>query len=299
MFQHTIQQEFSVFGKGLHTGLHLRAVFKPAPVGSGIRICRVDLPQRPSVPALAEYVCSTERGTVLADGECCVSTVEHAMSALSAMGVDNCQIEVDGPEMPILDGSAREYVEKIAVVGLAEQNERREYLEIKEPVVMENPQTGSWLRLEPSESFSAEVEIEFHSPVLGCQKANLASMYDYSEEIASARTFCFVREIEPLLQKGYIKGGDLKNAIVIYDEPLTQEQFDMLASNLSQQIHREASELGYLTPLLFDNEPARHKLLDLIGDLALVGKPLKAHVTAYKPGHGSNTLFAKQLRERG
>lgn len=291
--QHTLRESFELEGKGLHTGLRLRARFSPAQAGFGVQICRTDLPGKPTYMASAAFVSATERGTVLKRGEWVVSTIEHAMSALYAMGVDNCLIEVDGPEMPILDGSAKKYVEQIVRVGLVEQQAERAFLRFKEPMTLRNEQTGSWLRVEPAESFSAEVMVSFDSSVLGEQTAELSDLSDYAEQVASARTFCFVREVEPLLKRGFIKGGDLKNAVVIYDEQLEQVEFDKLADSLGQSINRDARELGYLTELKFSNEPARHKLLDLIGDIALIGRPLLARLTAYKPGHSSNTMFAK------
>ena len=294
--QHTIKEAFELAGKGLHTGLSLNVRFCPAPADFGIRFCRVDLSGKPTYRALADYVTATERGTVLAVGEWRVSTIEHAMSALMAMGVDNCLVEVNGPEMPILDGSAAEYVNVITKIGLQEQDAERLFLKINEPVLLNSATSDSWLRLEPADSFSAEVRVSFASPVLGEQRASLDHLEHYAEQIASARTFCFVREVEPLLQHGLIKGGDLRNAVVIYDELMSQERFDRLAASLSQEIKRDASELGYLTKLHYDNEPARHKLLDLIGDLALAGRPLIAKVTAYKPGHGVNTEFARKLK---
>ena len=297
MKQHTIGNTFILSGKGLHTGLSLTARFMPLPDNEGIRICRSDLPGRPTYQAVADYVSATDRGTVLSCGEWKVSTVEHVLSALYAVGVDNCFIEVDGPEMPILDGSARLIVEALQNAGLREQTAEREYLHLTKPVTFENKETGSLLTLIPSDRLSMEVTISFGSPVLGEQTAQLRQLDDYTSQIAAARTFCFVREIEPLLKLGYIKGGDLENAIVIYDKAMPQEQLDQLANSLGQTLHRDASQLGYLTTLNFDNEPARHKLLDLIGDLSLIGKRIHGHVVAFKPGHTSNTHFAKQIRQ--
>ena len=294
--QHTIGNEFKVAGKGLHTGSLISARFCPAPEDTGVCFRRVDLPGSPTYRASADLVTSTERGTVLSVGEWRVSTIEHAMSALMAMGVDNCVIEVDGPEMPIIDGSAIEYVKQIEKAGLTIQSAERRYLKIEAPMMLRSEHSDSWLSLEPADRFSAEVIVSFPSSVLGEQHAFLDDMSSYAEYVACARTFCFVREVEPLLSRGLIKGGDLQNAIVIYDEELSQEQFDGLASQLSQDIRRDAKELGYLTKLQFENEPARHKLLDLIGDLALAGMPILGHVKAYKPGHGVNIEMVRKLR---
>lgn len=295
MKQHTLNKEFSFTGKGLHTGLTINVSFCPAPENFGIQLCRIDLPNRPVSRASAEFVTDTSRGTVLENGEWKISTVEHALAALSAMGIDNCLININGPEMPILDGSAKFYAEAIKSVGLKEQNEDRKVLVITEPIHFENESSGSVIDIYPAETTSLEVTIDFASEILGKQTAYLNDVSGFVEEIASARTFCFVREIEPLLKLGYIKGGDLQNAIVIYDQKLSQEAFDEMANKLGAP-KQNANKLGYLCNLNYENEPARHKLLDLIGDLSLVGRPIQGRIVAYRPGHTTNTKFAKQLR---
>ncbi len=294
MKQHTLNREFTFRGKGLHTGLLINARFLPAGVNTGITICRTDLPGRPVYKAVADYVSATERGTVLENGNWRVSTVEHALSALYAMGVDNCLIEVDAPEFPILDGSAKYFVEAIQQAGLQEQEAEQQVFVVREK--LEFQKGDSKIVISPDESYSVEVHIGFPSPVLNKQSASLDSLTEYPSAIAPARTFVFLREIQPLLQMGLIKGGDLKNAIVIYDRPMTQHQFDEIADTLNQP-RQDAANIGYLCPLSFDNEPARHKLLDIIGDLSLVGVRLQGRVIAYHPGHGVNTAFAKQLRQ--
>ena len=295
MQQHTLHTSFCLAGKGLHTGLIIHACFLPAPVGTGVRICRTDLPGQPCYEALADYVSTTERGTVLENGAWRVSTVEHALSALYALGVSNCLIELDAPEMPILDGSARPFAEAVLHAGIDEQPAPRKRFAVKQTVTFDNGH-GSSITLTPADSFSLEVGIGFPSPVLGSQSAGLDSLEDYAGAIAPARTFVFLREVQPLLQMGLIKGGDLQNAVVIYDQPLEQTELDRMADTMHQP-RLDAARLGYLTPLLFDNEPARHKLLDLIGDLSLLGAAIQGKVTAVRPGHSINTAFCRQLRQ--
>lgn len=298
--QHTIQDKFSLTSKGLHTGLHLTVTFNPAPVNHGIKIQRIDLEGQPILEPLAENVFDTSRGTVIGTPEVRVSTIEHGLASLVGMGVDNCLIQVDGPEFPILDGSSIFYVQEILRVGLVEQDAPRNYLTIDEVVEYYDETSGSHLRLEPSDSFSVDSTIVFpDSPFLQTQRAVLNDPRDFATEIASARTFVFVREIEPLLQMGLIKGGDLTNALVIYERQLTQERLDALADKLGVE-HRDAEHLGYLQqkPLTWDNEPARHKLLDILGDLALVGRPLKGRVVAVRPGHKANNQFARLIRSK-
>lgn len=293
MRQHTISSEFSFTGKGLHTGLEIHARFLPAEENSGVRIARTDLPGCPTFEAVADYVSATERGTVLEHCEWKVSTVEHALSALYAMGVDNCLIEVDAPEIPILDGSAKYFVEAIERVGLREQQAEQKIWTVHHK--MEFEKGDSKIVILPDDTYSVDVHIGFPSPVLNNQFASLDSLTDYPKEIASARTFVFLREIQPLLKMGLIKGGDLQNAIVIYDEPMSQESFDQIADMLNQP-RQDAAKTGYLCDLNFSNEPARHKLLDVIGDLSLIGVRLQGKIIATRPGHGVNTTFAKQLR---
>lgn len=296
MKQHTIADSFTFTGKGLHTGLNLTARFLPAKENFGVRICRVDLEGKPCYEALADYVSETSRGTVLERGEWKVSTVEHMLSALYAMGVDNCLVEVDGPEIPILDGSAKYFVEAVQRVGLQEQNAGQKVFVVRHKMEFTNPDTGSKIELLPDDEYSLDVLIGFNSPVLGNQYASLSALSDYVQDIASARTFCFVREIEPLLKLGLVKGGDLQNAVVIYDQIMSQSDFDALADRLGQP-HQDANRVGYLCQLNYDNEPARHKLLDLIGDLSLLGYRIQGKVIATRPGHTSNTAFCRQLRK--
>jgi UDP-3-O-[3-hydroxymyristoyl] N-acetylglucosamine deacetylase/3-hydroxyacyl-[acyl-carrier-protein] dehydratase len=295
--QKTIKQAFTLTGKGLHSGLKINLTFLPAPENHGVKIKRIDLPEQPVMDAVAEYVAETTRGTVLKKGEMQVSTVEHALSALYALGVDNCLLEVDAPEFPILDGSAKFYVEQIQQVGFEEQTAERDYYIVRKKIEYRIPETGAKITILPDDVFSVDVHIGFDSTVLNNQFASLSSLDDYATEIASARTFVFVHEIEYLSKLNLIKGGDLKNAIVIYDKPVSQADFDKLA-DLMDQPHQDATKLGYLNGgVKFPNEPARHKLLDVIGDLSLIGKPMKGKVIATYPGHKINTDIAKQIRK--
>jgi UDP-3-O-[3-hydroxymyristoyl] N-acetylglucosamine deacetylase/3-hydroxyacyl-[acyl-carrier-protein] dehydratase len=295
MKQQTIGGSFKLEGKGLHTGIYLHLNAHPAPAGTGMIIRRTDLEGHPTIALLAENVKDTVRGTVLRNDKLQVSTVEHAMAAFYAAGIDNCIFEIDGPEFPILDGSALFYTEALSQVGVVEQEAEKEFLVITDEHEFVSD-SGSVLKAYPCDRFEVEVEIGFNSPVLPEQTAQLRQMSDFPREIALARTFVFVREIEPLLNMNLIRGGDLKNAIVIYDRIMEQEKMDELTQKL-QQSPIDATQLGYLSgPLHFDNEPARHKLLDVIGDLALTGRPIKGRIVARFPGHKANTEFANYLR---
>ena len=297
MKQRTIKESFSVSGKGLHTGLAIKATFCPAPAGHGYKFKRIDLEDAPVIDAVAENVVETQRGTVIARGDAKVSTIEHALAALYAAGVDNCLIEVNAPELPILDGSAIEYAQKIEEVGVEEQAEEKDYYIVKQKMEVVDEKTGASIIALPDEDFSVETMIEFNSPVLSNQFAMLGNIDKFKDEIAASRTFVFVREVEPLVSNNLIKGGDLDNAIVIYDSPMSQENLDKLA-DLMGVPHKNVSELGYINnkPLVYDNEPARHKLLDVLGDIALIGRPLKGRIIAVRPGHTINTTFSKMVR---
>jgi UDP-3-O-[3-hydroxymyristoyl] N-acetylglucosamine deacetylase/3-hydroxyacyl-[acyl-carrier-protein] dehydratase len=295
--QNTIKQAFTLSGKGLHSGLEITLTFVPAPENHGIKIKRIDLPEKPEMDAVAEYVAETTRGTVLKKGDVQVSTIEHVLSALYALGIDNCLLEVNAPEFPILDGSAKYFVEGIQNAGIEEQKAEKDYYVVRKKIEFSVPETGAKITILPDDTFSVDVHIGFKSTVLSNQFASLSSLNNYVKEISSARTFVFVHEIEPLVKMNLIKGGDLKNAIVIYDKQVSQTDFDNLA-DLMGQPHHDASKLGYLNGgIKFANEPASHKLLDIIGDLALIGKPLKGKVIATYPGHKINTDIAKIIRK--
>lgn len=296
--QKTLGGSFSLFGKGLHTGLSLTVTFNPAPENHGYKIQRIDVDGQPTIDAIAENVIDTSRGTVVAKGDVRCSTIEHGLAALYALGVDNCLIQVNGPEFPILDGSAKFYVENIKRVGIVEQNAAKDFYVIKKKIEFVDENTGSSIIILPDDQFSITAMISFESQFINSQFATLDHMEDFETEIANARTFVFVREIEPLLQAGLIKGGDLDNAIVIYEREISQESLDKLADTLNVQ-HRDATKLGYLNerPLVWRNEPARHKLLDIIGDMALIGRPIKGRIIATRPGHTINNKFARQMRK--
>lgn len=298
MEQLTLNSPFVLKGKGLHSGIEITATFLPAPENHGYKFKRIDLEGQPVVDALAENVVDTTRGTVLGKNDVRISTVEHALAALYASGVDNCLIELDGPELPILDGSSIRYIEEIDKVGLKEQAAEKNFFVAKEKIRLKDDETGSMITVYPDDHFSVEVMVEYNSQILPNQFAMMDDIADFKQEIASARTFVFVKEIEGLLQNGLIKGGDLNNAIIIYDEPVSQENINYLCDLVGVK-KMEVSDLGYLnqTPLKWDNEPARHKLMDVIGDLALIGKPLKGRVVAVKPGHKINNLFTRMIRK--
>lgn len=297
MKQITLNAPFSVKGKGLHTGMVIEAEFLPAPDNHGYKFQRTDLEGEPVIDALAENVIHTERGTVIARGEVSVSTIEHAMAALYAAGIDNVLIRINGAEMPILDGSAREISEKIQSVGVVSQNENKDYYIVKQKLEVRDDATGASILVLPDDDFSIDVKIQFDSPVIPNQFASLDVIDNFDKDIASSRTFVFVREIEPLVKANLIKGGDLENAVVIYDQTMEQSQLDKLADMMNVP-HKEVDEFGYIqaTPLRWANEPARHKLMDVMGDLALIGRPLKGKVIATRPGHTINTKFAKKIR---
>lgn len=297
MKQCTLKEPFQVSGKGLHTGLQIEATFNPAPENTGYMFKRLDLEGEPTLMAVAENVVETARGTVIGNSTFRISTVEHALAALYAAGIDNCLITLNAPELPILDGSAIEYSEKIEAVGIVEQAEEKDYYIVKQKIEVIDEKTGSSLIVLPDEDFSIDTMIEFDSQILQNQFASLHSMADFKKEIAASRTFVFVREVEQLLNANLIKGGDLDNAIVIYDQPISQESLNKI-SELLEVGNVDVTNLGYINhkPLVFNNEPARHKLLDVIGDIALIGRPLKGRIIANKPGHTLNTTFSKKIR---
>ena len=296
--QKTLKGSFSLCGKGLHTGLNLTVTFNPAPENTGYKIQRIDLEGQPIIDAVAEKVVDTTRGTVLAVGDVRVSTIEHGLSALYALGVDNCLIQVNGPEFPILDGSATIYVERIKKIGLVEQNAPKDYYIIRHKIEVKDEETGSCITIFPDEEFSITAMCSFDSKFISSHFATLDNIADYEKEIAPARTFVFVRDIIPLLDANLIKGGDLDNAIVIYERLLEQKQLDKLADVLKVP-RMDANKIGYIQhkPLQWDNECTRHKLLDIIGDVALIGKPLKGRIVATRPGHTINNKFARLIRK--
>ena len=291
MKQRTLKESFKVHGKGLHTGLMIDAEFCPAPDNHGYKFQRLDLEGEPVIDALAENVTATTRGTVISKGDIKISTIEHALAALYAFGIDNCLIKLN-------DGSAKEYCEKIIASGLEEQSADKDFYVVKQKIEVRDDTTGSSIVVLPDDEFSIDTMVAFDSPVLSNQFASLDHLDDFSREIGASRTFVFVREVEPLVKGNLIKGGDLDNAIVIYDSPMEQTELDRLA-DLMGVPHKNVTEFGYINdfPLFAENEPARHKLLDVLGDIALIGRPLKGKVIATRPGHSINTTFAKKIRK--
>lgn len=297
MKQQTLKESFSLSGKGLHTGLNLTVTFSPAPENFGYKIKRVDIEGQPIIDAYADNVAETTRGTVLVKDGVKVSTIEHGMAALFARGIDNCLIEVNGPEFPILDGSSKYFIQGINRVGIKEQKAEKDFFEIKHRMEYIDEETGASIVMYPDDKFSITTLISYDSVILPNQYATLDDMCQFEDEISQARTFVFVREIEPLLNAGLIRGGDLDNAIVIYERQMTQERYNKLA-DIMRVPHMDATRLGYIMhkPLVWSNECARHKLLDVIGDMALIGKPIKGHIIATRPGHTINNKFARLMR---
>lgn len=296
-FQQTVRKTYSFEGKGLHTGKVAKMTINPAPADTGIRFRRTDLGEDTYIDALAENVSNTARSTTISQGEASVSTIEHVMSALTGMGVDNAVIDIDNIEVPILDGSAKPYIDAIWADGFQEQDAPRKFIEIKETIEVTN-EKGSVVRIEPADEFSYDIKIDFNSRVLGVQHAIWDSSVLYPEQIGTCRTFVFFHEIEFLFNNGLVKGGDVDNAIVIVEHPVSDEQVQNM-SRLFNVPALKVREDGYLSNLVlrFPNECARHKLLDLIGDLRLAGGFLKARITAEKAGHGINTTAAKKIRQ--
>lgn len=298
MNQRTIKKTATIKGIGLHTGKEVTMTFQPAAAGHGVKFQRVDLSDQPIVRADVGNVVSTLRGTTLKQGDAHVSTIEHAMSALYGLCIDNVLIEINGPEAPILEGSAREFVKALESAGVEEQDTEREYLEITEPVSYRDEITGTELMALPADSFQVTTMIDFDSKILGQQYASLNAMEDFATEIAPSRTFVFLHELEYLVDHNLIKGGDLSNAIVIVDRLMSQEELSRLAKKLNKpSVTIDKEGILNTTELYFNNEPARHKLLDVMGDLALVGKPIRGKIVATKPGHTANVEFARMLKK--
>ena len=296
--QQTLKSPVSLHGVGLHTGSHVTITMKPANPGYGIRFQRIDLPEQPVVKADADLVVDTSRGTTLEYNGARVSTVEHVLSALVGLQIDNVLIELDGPEIPILDGSAREFIEAIESAGIQEQEATRIVYSIDTNIHYYDPVKNVDMLLIPSNDYAITTLIDFNSPVLGTQHATLKNLGEFKNEIGPCRTFCFLHELEYLLENNLIKGGDLNNAIVVVDKVVENSQLEHLAKVFNKQKIEVKSE-GILNniQLRYPNEPARHKLLDVVGDLALVGHAIKGHIIASRPGHASNVEFAKKIKQ--
>ena len=296
--QRTLAKEISLTGKGLHTGNNVTITFKPAPVNHGYKFCRVDLPGKPVIEALAEHVTDTSRGTTLVQNNASVSTIEHVLAAFYGQRVDNALIEMNGPEAPIMGGSAWKFVEAIKEAGIVEQKEDRNYFVVKQKITFSDEEHGVDLILYPDDHFSVNVLIDYNSKILGNQYSILDSIDDFEEKISRSRTFVFFHELEPLFNKGLIKGGDLDNAIVILEKEVEQDEIDRIAKLFNRPgISTHTAGILNNTELRYPNEPARHKLLDIMGDIALVGHPIKGKIVATRPGHYANTRLARIIRQ--
>jgi len=296
MNQQTLKKCYSFEGKGLHTGKYATVTIKPAPEDTGIVFKRTDIDRHATIKAIASNISSTERSTALTENGVTIMTVEHILSALTGLGVDNAMVEVDNIEMPILDGSARKYSILIGKDGLEEQNAPRHYLELKDTVEVKDEKTGSYVKIEPADSLSYDITVDFNSKVLGVQNAIWDPSQNYIHEVGPCRTFVFFHELEYLFKNNLVRGGDMDNAIVIVEHPVTDKQLEDL-SRLFDQPRLEITAGGYLNnlELRFPNECGRHKLLDLIGDLRLVGGFLNAKITAFKPGHTINAVASRAI----
>ena len=296
--QRTLASEISLSGKGVHTGIKVTATLKPAPENHGYKFCRVDLEGKPVINALADNVTDTSRGTTLTENGASVSTIEHLLAAFYGMNLDNVLVELDGPEAPIMGGSSWQFVEAIKKAGIVEQKRLRNYFEVKEKIIFSNEECGVDLIIYPDDHLSVNVLIDYNSKILGNQYAVLNRKDDFEKEIARSRTFCFFHELEPLWEAGLIKGGDLENAIVILEKDVSSEEIERITSLFNlPKITAHTEGILNNTALRYPNEPARHKLLDLLGDMALVGQHLKGKIVATRPGHTANTKLAKLVRQ--
>ena len=296
--QHTLGSAVSISGTGLHTGVLVDMTLKPANPGFGIQFQRIDLPNQPIIKADCDLVTDTSRGTTLQVGDAKVSTVEHVLAALVGMGIDNCLIELNGPEIPIIDGSSEPFVELLEEALVVEQEAAKAWYSIDENIYLYDDKKRVEMVAMPAVDYQITTLIDFNSPVLGTQHAGLKTIKDFKNEIAPCRTFCFLNELEALLENDLIKGGDINNAIVVVDKPVTDAEMTRLAKAFKREKIEVKSE-GYLNnlELRFSNEPARHKLLDVIGDLSLIGYPIKARIIANRPGHSTNVEFAKKIKQ--
>lgn len=296
--QRTIKSEISISGVGLHTGKFVTLTLKPAPENHWFKFRRIDVEGNPIVTVDADNVSDTSRGTTISENEVSVSTIEHLMAALVGLQIDNILIDLDGPEVPILDGSSAVFIEKILEAGLVEQDADRDFYEIKENIHYGEADRKVEIVGMPLDGYRLTCMIDFNSPILGSQHASISSIDEFKKEISSSRTFCFLHELESLVQNNLIKGGDLSNAIVIVDKEVSQEELKKLEGLFNKTV--TVAEEGILDniQLRHQNEPARHKLLDMIGDLALVGRPIKGHIMAARPGHAANVAFAKKIKNQ-
>ncbi len=296
--QRTLAKEASLQGKGLHSGIAATITFKPAPPNHGYKFCRTDLPGKPLIDALAENVTDTSRGTTLSQNSASVATIEHVLAALNGLKVDNALIDLNGPEAPIMGGAAWAFTEAIKSAGIIEQREDRNYFTVKQKIVYSDEEHGVDLIIYPDDHLSINVLIDYNSKILGNQYAILDSIDDFEQEISRSRTFVFFHELEHLHKLGMIKGGDLDNAVVILEKEVEQEEMDRIAKLFNRPgLNKHTAGILNNTELRYPNEPARHKLMDIMGDLALVGQPIKGKVVATRPGHFANTRLAKLIRQ--
>lgn len=296
--QHTIKEPVTLSGVGLHTGAIVKMTIKPANPGLGYRFQRIDLPEQPIVKADCDLVVDTSRGTTIEQNGARISTIEHLLAALVGCQIDNALIEIDGPEVPILDGSSKAFIEAIQSVGSQEQEAKKVIFSLDSNIHFYDPIKNVDMLAIPSHNYQVTTMIDFSSPILGTQHASLKHIKEFNKEIGTCRTFCFLHEVEYLLENNLIKGGDLSNAIVVVDKPVTQDELNHLAKVFNKKT-MEVKQEGILNNLQlnFPNEPARHKLLDVVGDLALVGHAFNAHIIASRPGHATNVAFAKKIKQ--
>jgi UDP-3-O-[3-hydroxymyristoyl] N-acetylglucosamine deacetylase / 3-hydroxyacyl-[acyl-carrier-protein] dehydratase len=298
--QTTIGKSISISGEGLHTGTYCTMTFKPAPENHGIKFIRTDLADHLEIPALAEYVVDISRGTTIGIGETKVHTVEHVLAAVAGLQIDNISIEIDGIEPPIADGSSKAFVEKLLDAGIVKQTQPKNYIIIDETIMFHNEEEQVDIVALPLDGFRITVMVDYHNPALGSQHTGLFDLEkEFITEFAPTRTFCFLSEVETLANQGLIKGGNLENSVVIVDKQVDEKYLDDLTEKLGLETKITVGKNGFLNEysLRFKNEPVRHKLLDMIGDLALIGAPIKAQILAARPGHKSNVEFAKKIRK--
>jgi UDP-3-O-[3-hydroxymyristoyl] N-acetylglucosamine deacetylase/3-hydroxyacyl-[acyl-carrier-protein] dehydratase len=296
--QHTVRGEAAVSGIGLHTGVVSNMTFSPAKINHGIKFQRTDLINQPIIDADVDNVVDLSRGTSIEQDGGRINTVEHVLSALVALEIDNVLIKIDGPEPPIMDGSARQFMDAILEIGLQEQAAPRNFFELPNSVFYEDKERDVEIIALPLDDYRVTVMVDYNSPVLGSQHASLNKLTDFYEQISDARTFCFLHEIEELYKQDLIKGGDISNAIVVVDRMVKPGELDHLAHLLNKpKVEVEKEGILNNVSLRYKNEPARHKLLDIVGDLALVGRPIKAQIMAARPGHAANIAFARKLKK--
>jgi UDP-3-O-[3-hydroxymyristoyl] N-acetylglucosamine deacetylase / 3-hydroxyacyl-[acyl-carrier-protein] dehydratase len=297
LHQQTIKKSASISGVGLHSGKPANLLIKPAPAHHGIKFKRIDVEEQTIIPADCDLVVSVDRGTTLEKNGVIVATVEHLMAALAGLQIDNVMVELDGPEIPIMDGSAMPFIEALLEAGIEEQAEEREIFELRDTIKFTDDEKNVEMLAMPSDRYKITALIDYQSPILGQQHASLDKIEDFKKEFSSARTFCFLHELEYLVDADLIKGGDLNNAIVIVDKPIGDKEIDKLKKIFNKPDIAVVDE-GILNnvSLRYPNEPARHKLLDILGDLALIGTPIRANILASKPGHKTNVEFARKIK---